>query len=82
MFIFVENRLLDSLFSILFCIFTENLSLKVLFFKHSQWNDTTVSTARTMNGPIEAQPTVRIMKRDNAPSAGTKQVQAEKPVDK
>ncbi|CAG5114042.1 Oidioi.mRNA.OKI2018_I69.chr2.g8124.t1.cds [Oikopleura dioica] len=49
---------------------------------HSQWNDTTVSTARTMNGPIEAQPTVRIMKRDNAPSTGAKQVQAEKPVDK
>lgn len=35
-----------------------------------------------MNGPIEAAPTVRIMKRDNPTDGATKKVQAEKPVDK
>jgi len=49
---------------------------------HSQWNDSSVSTSRTMNGPIEAAPTVRIMKRDNATDDAAKKVLAEKPVDK
>jgi len=49
---------------------------------HSQWNDSSVSTSRTMNGPIEAAPTVRIMKRDNVADDAAKKVLAEKPVDK
>lgn len=33
---------------------------------HSQWNDSSVGQARPLGGPVEIQPSVRIMKRDNA----------------